>query len=243
MFGTIRNKHGESLDYSYQQADPDSPSEWIYILGHGVTGNKDRPLIVDSAAALNAAGFDTLALSFSGNGNSDGRFQESTISKEIEDLSAVIDAADSRKVAYIGHSMGGAVGVMTASRDNRIQKLVSLAGMVDTRKFALTEFGGETPDGGLMWGQASCPLSSAYMIDATKTIGSTFEHAKTIEVPWLLIHGTEDDTVLIDDSESIAALSKPNIHYKRIEGADHLFNDEARSAATGILVSWATNTA
>ena len=56
------------------------------------------------------------------------------------------------EVCYIGHSMGGAVGVL--SGDEQIALLVSLAGMVHTRAFAEREFGEEKPEvvpTGLHW--------------------------------------------------------------------------------------------
>ncbi len=238
MFDTIRNAQGESIDYTYQQADPASPSEWLYVLGHGVTGNKDRPIIADSAKALNAAGFDTLAFSFAGNGNSEGRFEDATISKEFHDLGAVLDAVGQRKIAYLGHSMGAAVGVLRAAKDSRIQRLVSLAGMVDTKKFALTEFGEEVPDKGVMWEDESCPLSQAFMTDLCDTINTVLESAKEVSIPWLLLHGTEDDVVLIEDSESIASLGKPNVSFQKIAGSDHSFNDDARERAMTALANW-----
>ena len=66
-----------------------------------------------------------------------------------------MDALGSKKIAYIGHSMGAAIGVLSTARDNRIRCLVSLAGMVDTRKFAETEFGGEIPT------KAACGMKKA----------------------------------------------------------------------------------
>ena len=41
--------------------------------------------------------------------------------------------------------MGGAVGVLAAAQDPRIQFLISLAGMVNTEKFYDAEFGEEKP--------------------------------------------------------------------------------------------------
>lgn len=239
MKQTIRNAHGEAIDYCYQQADPNKASEWLYVIGHGVTGNKDRPIVVDSAKALNAAGFDTLAFSYAGNGKSEGRFQDATISKEVGDLNAVLDAVGKRKIAYVGHSMGAAVGVLVASNSSRIQKLVSLAGMVDTKAFAETEFGEETPDRGLMWEEESCPLSQSFMTDLCERIASVFDSAKSIAIPWLLLHGSEDDVVLIRDSESIANLGKENVTFTRIDGGDHSFNDTARAPAMAALADWA----
>ena len=122
MNQTIQNSLGETLDYSFAPGNADTAkNDWLVILGHGVTGNKDRPVIVDTAKALNAAGFDTLRFSFAGNGDSQGDFRDATISKEVSDLASILDAVTSSysKIAYIGHSMGGAVGVIQASRKIR----------------------------------------------------------------------------------------------------------------------------
>jgi len=84
MNQTIQNSLGETLDYTFAPGvDAAKKSGWIVVLGHGVTGNKDRPVVVDPANVLNAAGFDTLRFSFAGNGDSQGDFRDATISKEV----------------------------------------------------------------------------------------------------------------------------------------------------------------
>ena len=113
MFGEIRNQQGETIDYTVHSGE--SRSDYIVIIGHGVTGNKDRPLVVGLAEGLGAAGIPALRLSFSGNGDSGGKFVDSTITKEVEDLGSVIDAVGARRICYAGHSMGGAVGVTRAA--------------------------------------------------------------------------------------------------------------------------------
>src|SRR5690606_8229043 len=115
---------------------------------------------------------------------------------------AVIDAAQKREVIYIGHSMGGAVGVLRAAKDPRIKALVSLAGMVHTNDFAQREFGSVKPGEGFMWDDTDCPLSQKYMDDLA-AIGTVVNEAPKIKVPWLLVHGTADDVVPIQDSHDI----------------------------------------
>ena len=46
------------------------------------SGHKDRPLVLDTVQALRAANFSTFHFSFSGNGHSEGRFEDATISKD-----------------------------------------------------------------------------------------------------------------------------------------------------------------
>lgn len=234
MFGEISNASGEMLDYTFH-AGADG-SRQIVVLGHGVTGNKDRPFVIALAEGLAAAGVHVLRFSFAGNGESGGRFADSTISKEVEDLGAVLDALAGYDICYVGHSMGGAVGVLRASSDARIRLLVSLAGMVHTEAFAAREFGEVVPDQGCMWEEPDCPLSQAYM-DDMKQIGTVVERGSEIGVPWLLVHGSEDDVVPIEDSRDILAQAGDHAELFVIEGADHVFSESSQVMVEKV-VAW-----
>ena len=237
MDQNITNSHGETLDYTFHDAN--SRTRDLLIIGHGVTGNKDRPFVVSLAEAVEEEGLSVLRFSFAGNGGSGGDFRECTISKEVEDLKAVITAAvdNGYKVTYAGHSMGGAVGVLAAASDERIGNLISLAGMVNTQAFYDREFGEETPDEGCMWEEADCPLSLTYKNDMYD-IGSVANKAGEIKVPWLLIHGDEDDVVPIEDSREIFALASEPKKMLEIPGANHVFSGEGESPMIEAVISW-----
>ena len=233
MFGEIRNGQGERLDYAFHEGEGNR----IVVIGHGVTGNKDRPALIALAEGLAAAGISVLRFSFSGNGGSDGAFTDSTITKEIADLGNVIDALDGYNVCYVGHSMGGAVGVLRASADERIQLLVSLAGMVHTKAFAQREFGDVTPNEGFMWDEPDCPLSQAYM-DEMAAIDSVAKSASKFAVPWLLVHGTEDDIVPIEDSHDILQYANEETELLELPGVDHVFSGDSTAIMVEKVVTW-----
>ena len=235
MDAEIRNAQGEKLDYAYHSAQGDCP--FTVIIGHGVTANMNRPFVEALAKGLAMAGIPTLRFSFSGNGDSEGRFEDSCVSKEVEDLGAVIDVvkAKGRRVAYVGHSMGGAVGVKRSAADDRIELLVSLAGMVHTAKFAEVEFGEETPGSGFMWGKEDCPLSQAF-VDDMNQIGSVLDLGAQIKVPWLLVHGTVDDVVSIAESREIFAQAQDPKELFEIENCDHVFDAETDPESLPVMV-------
>jgi hypothetical protein len=235
MFGEIKNAQGERLDYSFH--DGGSDRNQIVVIGHGVTGNKDRPFVVALAEGLARAGIHALRFSFAGNGDSAGHFHECTVSKELVDLGSVFDSLQEYDICYAGHSMGGAVGVLRASQDPRIRRLISLAGMVHTHEFAQREFGMVTPDTGNMWDEEDCPLSQAYM-DDMKAIGSVVNLGAKIKVPWLLVHGTEDDVVPIQDSKDILAQAGPNAQFIELPGSNHVFADEHGPKMVEAVASW-----
>jgi uncharacterized protein len=235
MFGEIRNANGERLDYTYHPGAPEA--HHIVVIGHGVTGNKDRPFVVALAEGLSAAGIPALRFSFSGNGASEGRFADATISKEVQDLGSVLGALGGWNICYAGHSMGGAVGVLRASQDPRIRWLISLAGMVHTHAFAQREFGMVKPGEGFMWDDPNCPLSQAYMEDMAR-IGSVLECAQSIRVPWLLVHGSEDDVVPIQESRELFEKANEPKQLIQLAGANHVFGGDFTAAMVGAVRQW-----
>jgi len=235
MFGEITNQQGERIDYSFHPGKADSKD--LVVIGHGVTGNKDRPFVVALAEGLANAGIPALRISFSGNGASGGKFTDSTVSKEVSDLGSVLEVLSDRRICYAGHSMGGAVGVLRASQDSRIRLLVSLAGMVHTKAFADREFGSVKPGEGCMWDEPACPLSQAYMDDMAK-IDSVADRAPQIKVPWLLVHGIEDDVVPIQDSYDIFRQANDPVELIEIKGSNHVFAGEFAAIMVEKVTAW-----
>lgn len=234
----ISNVAGEKLDYRFH-GNPADLSK-IVIIGHGVTGNLDRPWAEGLGNALAAADMPALRFSFSGNGDSGGDFRDSTISKEVEDLGSVIDALKAQgyeEIIYAGHSMGAAVGVLRAASDKRILRLISLGGMVHTKKFCEVEFGDQTPDQGFMWDEKDCPLSSTFVKDMD-AIGSVLEIGRQITVPWLLVHGTADDVVPIEESREIYEVASEPKSLVEIKDANHVFSDAGLQPMVQAVLEW-----
>lgn len=242
--GVIRNPAGERLDYTFAAGDG-QPTGAVpalaVVLGHGVTAHKDRPWLVALSTALSRAGLASLRLSFAGNGGSEGRYEDSNPSKEVDDLRGVIDTLDRwgvDRIAYVGHSMGGAVGVLTAVQEPRIRALVSLAGMVRVRWFFETHFAHLAP-GAPMLEKPECPWSLALLDDARR-IDTVLPQAARVDVPWLLVHGDADELVPYQDSlDAIAAASgRPTL--VTMKGIDHRFTG-AIPEMVDAVVTWLTS--
>ncbi|MES2440817.1 MAG: alpha/beta fold hydrolase [Verrucomicrobiota bacterium] len=231
----IRNRFEERIDHSFH---PGGRADALVILAHGVTGNKDRPHLVALAEGLAEKGWPCLRISYSGNGGSEGRFEDSCITKEIGDLQAVMDMVpDTARIAYVGHSMGGAVGVLTAARDLRIRALVSLAGMTHTAAFVKREFGDVTPGEGFMWEDEDCPLSHTY-VDDLRLIESTLSAAEAVTQPWLLIHGDADDLVPIQDGRDAFDAATGEKKFLDIPGAGHSFDETSYPQLVEAVDEW-----
>lgn len=232
----LSNRKGQRLDATYH---PATRPGLLAILGHGVTGNKDRPLMIGVANELARRGIPCIRLSFAGNGDSDGRFEDATITSETEDLVDTLDAfAQGQRVLYVGHSMGAAVGALAAAREpERIRALVSLAGMVHTEAFFQREFGALAPGKDCMWDEPECPLSQAAW-DNARQIGSTLGAAAQVKQPWLLLHGTEDDLVPIGDSRDALKVAPGKAKLVEFPGEGHLFSEAAYPLIAQAIDDW-----
>jgi len=235
MLDVIRNAHGERLDFTFHAGARDDAG--LVVIGHGVTAHKDRPFLVALAEGVARAGIAALRISFSGNGDSEGRFADSNITKEVEDLGAVLDAFPRHRIFYAGHSMGGAVGVLRASCDARIRGLVSLAAIVHTRAFAERTFGALVPGRDLMLDRPGCVLTDAYL-DDLRGIDSVLGPAAQIRVPWLFVHGTRDELVPVSDTRDAFARASAPKQLVLLEGADHRFEPGFTPQMVAAVTSW-----
>lgn len=104
------------------------------VLAHGFGGNKKS--VVKQAEQLQAAGYVVLAYTARGFGNSTGFISMNSINAEIADAAKIIDylatrsevAKDSAKdprVGFAGGSYGGALSLMIAGTDNRVDAVAA----------------------------------------------------------------------------------------------------------------------
>ncbi|MGD9896219.1 MAG: alpha/beta hydrolase [Candidatus Methylacidiphilaceae bacterium] len=231
----IRNAQGERLDFAYQGGSSDNPT--LVVIGHGITAHKDRPMLIELSNVLSRKGIHSLRFSFSGNGASEGKFEEFTPTKEVGDLGSVLDALGDWHVGYAGHSLGALVGVLRAGQDPRIHFLISLAGMAHCAAFTKREFGDVTPGAGCMWDMPQFPLSRA-LIDDMNRIDNVVEAARKIRVPWLFVHGVADDVVPIQDSRDLFAVASEPKRLVEIPGADHLFPEGHATTMANAVAGW-----
>lgn len=246
MMELLKNLKGEVLDFTLHMPSGGAEPISVVVIGHGVTANKDRAWAVTLADALGSAGHAALRFSFSGNGASQGSFEDSCPTKGDEDLGAVLDWLERHPVlgalplVYAGHSMGAVVGVLRASRDTRLAALVSLAGMVDTADFVRRKFASLVV-GDFMWDKPECPLSQRFL-DDMRSIGSVEDLSERIEIPWLLVHGTGDMVVPYEESERIAPRAAGSCELILFDGVDHVFDGPSAARMAGEVVDWLADT-
>ncbi|XP_016162876.1 uncharacterized protein LOC107605497 isoform X2 [Arachis ipaensis] len=129
----IRNYHGENLVGILHDAE----STQLVIICHGFQSSKERIPMVNLAAAIENDGISAFRFDFSGNGESEGSFQYGNYYREVEDLRAVIQHFREQKfviTAIVGHSKGGNVALLYASKYKDVHAIVNISGRFNLLK-------------------------------------------------------------------------------------------------------------
>lgn len=203
------------------------------VLTHGFTGDRHEDGRFDSLArALNEDGFTVLSFDFAGSGESDD--VPLTVDGEVEDLRAALGfvrARGAKKVGILGLSLGALVAARVAAVE-RIDALVFWAPVTATMPDPTIWYSREQLDelsrtGLITWGKDLGPRRHV-VID-----GRHLEERRSVDqravlagirVPILIVHGSRDDLVPLEDSRSALPLLPAGSRLKVVRGAGHLFH-------------------
>ncbi|MFB5676462.1 alpha/beta hydrolase [Paenibacillus terreus] len=179
----------------------------LVIICHGFVGSRigvDR-LFVNTARRLADAGHMVLRFDYAGCGESTGEYGEQSINGMINQTRAVLDYAvscadvDPQKITLIGHSLGGAVAVLTAVRDKRVKNLVlwSAVGYPFNDIVKLT--GRNVYDQAVKEGEADY-LGYRFTPAFFESLAQfqPFQEAVKFSGDVLVVHGTSDDVIPVD---------------------------------------------
>ncbi len=222
----------------------------IVIFCHGYKGFKDWGAWDLVAEAFAKAGFFFLKFNFSHNGGTVNQpidfpdleaFATNNFTKELNDLNTVLEflthknefsqEIEKEKINLIGHSRGGGIVLIKAQEDIRIKKVVTFAGVSDFR----VRFQENTPQfkdwkkTGVLYIENSrtkqqMPHYFQFFEDFIKNESRlTIKRAVTmLNKPYLIIHGSKDPTVLLDEAKQLHQWSKTQ-NLIIIKEADHVF--------------------
>jgi dienelactone hydrolase len=225
-------------------AGRDSPRPAIVIV-HGFKGFKDWGMFPPLGDRLARAGFATVTFNLSGSGVNDTgefdrpeRFGRNTFSAELQDLGLVLDAlvrgelgvAAPTTIGLVGHSRGGGIAVLHAAGDPRVRALVTWAAISSVERWSAQEVAEWRQKGAKEIVNARTgqrlPLYTDVLDDVERNATSLdiLGAAARLQIPWLVVHGTEDESVSHLESEALRAASPiSTTRLLAIDGGGHTF--------------------
>ncbi len=244
----IANRAGEPLRGDVRVSEDGVRGGPAIVICHGFKGFKDWGFFPYTAEQLAVrTGLPVISFNFSGSGIGPDlenfieldKFERNTFSKELDDLGVVLDAAGAGELpgldriarfGLLGHSRGGLSAIITAAEDARVGSLVTWSAISAADRW--------TPEQKQEWRRAGrlevlnartgqvMPLGLDLLEDVERNADrlDILEAAARLQVPYLIIHGTEDESVSIAEGERLAeAAPAETTRFERIEGAGHTF--------------------
>ena len=101
--------------------------EFILVMAHGFSSNKNTKNFVKLSQRLSDKNLASLRFDFWGHGESDGKFEEITISEAVDDILQAIKCVKElgyKKIGLLGSSFGGISSIMAASKTKDLSFLV-----------------------------------------------------------------------------------------------------------------------
>ena len=195
------------------------------VVMHGFKGFKDWGMFPLVAERMARAGMTVVSFNVSGSGADDAgdftladRFGRNTYSAELEDLHRTLEALGAERlglprptsIGLLGHSRGGAMAILETARNPVINALVTWAaiGSVDrwsSEAKAAWRKRGFVNIQNARTGQVM-PLQTDILDDIDRNSSGPLDiigSAHAINVPWLIVHGQNDESVDVADARAL----------------------------------------
>lgn len=228
----------------HEPAASQSPS--AVLLTHCFTCSKDYRVIVQIARQLSAQGFRVLRFDFSGSGESQGEFSESTLATNVSDLVAAAAWLGTRGLtaaALLGHSLGGSASILAAALLPQVKAvgvIASPSSSTHLLELIPTLQSPEFHDQGgtdVTIGGKRVRITREFVEELKRH--SLRESVAGLNRPFLVVHGTADRTVSIAEGEKLFSAARQPKSFFSVSGSDHLFSRPEHAEAAGdAIATW-----
>lgn len=224
---------------------PDNKVTTAYALfAHCFTCTKNINSAVNIANALADEGIATLRFDFTGLGASKGDFADTSFTTNVNDL---IDAAEFLSREYeapqiiVGHSLGG-TAILAAAKSIPSAKAVATIASPASPVHVLHQLEPEL-ETLKEKGQAVVSLAGRPFTFKQDFVDDVHKHRIDLghlRKALMVMHSPVDDTVSINQAETIYKAAKHPKSFITLDDADHLLSDQKDSMYAGhVLASWA----
>ena len=225
---------------------PPGPTADGIIWAHCFTCSRHTTILREICSQLARENFMALRFDFSGNGQSEGVFNESTYSKQIAEIASAAAFMATQGVAWLGlagHSMGAAIAVLAAARMASARAVCALAGRFSgsrAAQYLSQRQRDELQNSGRVAFSSrgrALELTQAFFADAHQY--DLLQTVKSLPAPLLVIHGDDDQIVPVQEAHAAHGANPRTSRLEIIPGADHMFSrPEHRQQAVQLVVEW-----
>lgn len=217
------------------------------LFAHCFTCSKNLKAATNLSRALTSAGFAVLRFDFTGLGQSEGAFEDTSFSSNVADLVQAAQWLEKEHRApalLIGHSLGGTAVLQAAPQIAAAVAVATLGSPADPQHVSqlFRESEAELREKGIAevrLGGRPFRVRESFLDDLEKhdLAGSVASLRKAL----LIMHAPLDEIVSIDNASRLFVAAKHPKSFISLDKSDHLMTREEDSRYAGeVLASWAT---
>ncbi len=245
----LKGKNGKPIicDLRFNEKGENKP---LIIFCHGFKGFKDWGHFNLIADQFSKNGFIFLKFNFSHNGGTMEEpidfpdleaFGENDYIKELNDIEVLLDSIEkgviskeltnwNKKIFLIGHSRGGGIAILKAYEDQRIDKVVTWAGVSNLLNRLPDEIKlKKWKESGVYWikngrTHQNMPMYYSFVevLYSNKERLNIQKACENLTIPQLIIHGSSDEAVSFSEGERMQSWNENSVFFN-VKLAGHTF--------------------
>ncbi len=242
---SFTNKDQEQLAGRLELPATQKPHNYA-VFAHCFTGSKNLTAVKTICRTLTQEGFGVLRFDFTGLGESEGDFENTNFSGNVNDL---IEAANFLEQNYsaptliIGHSLGGAAAIFAASEIPSIQAVAVINSPSDPAHVThllkdSTEEITKNGKANVNVGGIEFTIKKQFLDDLQNK--SLDDIVRNFRKALLILHSPQDTTVEVNNAEKIYKAAFHPKSFVSLDGANHLLTKKEDSRYVGeVIAGWA----
>ena len=242
---SFQNKSGYSLKALLDLPAGGLPDAYA-IFAHCFTCTKNLGAVRNISRSLTTKGFAVLRFDFTGLGESDGDFEDTNFSSNMEDLFAAAEYLAENYEApqlMVGHSLGGAAVIAAAGHIPSVKAVATIGAPADPahvqhifhRNIDEIENNGEAE---VNIGGRHFRVKKQFIDDLNDQ--EQAKRIRNLKRALLILHSPQDEVVEVENAKIIYEKAKHPKSFISLDGADHLLSNKNDARYVGDLIaSWA----
>ncbi len=235
----------DGADLSARLDLPEGPHLATALFAHCFTCSKDILAARRIAARLAGAGIGVLRFDFTGLGHSEGEFENTTFTSNVDDLVLAAGALEARGMApslLIGHSLGGAAVLRVARRLPSVKAVTTIGAPFDpghvTHNFA-GALDRIAADGSAEVDLGGRPIRIGHAFVQDVSAAALAPDIAQLGKALLILHAPLDAVVGIDNAAEIFRAARHPKSFVTLGTADHLITGPKDAEyAAGVIAAW-----